>query len=112
MRILKVIDFINSTDSHDDPMESVGVEFVNAKQVLFCDICTEVVTFEIGEDDQKVINEHCKTRRHNRFYRRHLEKDTSINLKDSNDTESKEVPTTPTETENHDANVEMKDVEN
>lgn len=71
---------------------------------MFCDLCNEVVTFELSEDDKTLKNEHCKSRRHNRLYRKTQEKDnTSKNLNDSNENESKkeeDVPSTSNENEN------------
>jgi hypothetical protein len=87
------------TDSQDDAGDTpVGHDFVSTKQVLFCDLCNEVVTFELSEDDETLINEHCKTRRHNKLYRKTQEKDTSKNLQETIENESKEdVPSTSNE---------------
>lgn len=61
------------------------------KKVLYCDLCEEILTFDISEGDQNFIDEHCRSRRHVRFHR-HREDDKT--LADAAENEEVDVPST------------------
>lgn len=76
----------------DSQQEPVGQDSVSEKRVIYCDVCEEILTFDIAEGDKAFIDEHCKSRRHVRFHR-HREDDKK---KPSNDDEAEDddVPST------------------
>lgn len=54
---------------------------MSEKSVIYCDLCEEILTFDLVEGSQTFIDEHCKSRRHVRFHRHKEEADK----KDAND---------------------------
>lgn len=48
---------------------------MSEKSVIYCDLCEEILTFDLVEGNQTFIDEHCKSRRHVRFHRHKEEAD-------------------------------------
>lgn len=60
-------------DEEMETTEAAGQDFVNKIEVNYCYLCREYLTR--GSNDAKIITEHCKTKKHLKWYNQSKKKE-------------------------------------
>jgi hypothetical protein len=73
-----------------DQITSAGKEFVNKVEVNYCSLCREYLRVACFSNEEKIITDHCKSKKHLKWYFKSKKKDETVEIKEEPMETSKE----------------------